>query len=149
MGFTSRKNRMPNILVHIKCEMNELADWSILGDWIGKQVRPDWGLAYPLGSNAANFRYAWTCMFLSLSKRLLTAAAANYGCPMLWAFLGHSAEPPLDKDDGQGHFQPPEGGWKGIQNLLKQIWPSDTKMYEFTGQRSGRLGSNRLPTGKH
>ena len=26
--------------------MNELADWSILGDWIGKQVRPDWGLAW-------------------------------------------------------------------------------------------------------
>ena len=107
-GLHLEKNRMPNILVHIKCEMNELADWSILGDWIGKQVRPDWGLA-------------WGPMPLILgmpehvsfaAKKALTAAAANYGCPMLWA-PGHSAEPPLDKDE-QGHFQPPEGGWKGI-----------------------------------
>ena len=46
------------------------------------------------------------------SKKALTAAAANYGCPMLWA-EGHSADPPLDKDQ-DGQWQPPDQGWAGV-----------------------------------
>ena len=32
----SEKNRVPNILVHVDCEMGDMTDWSILGDWIGQ-----------------------------------------------------------------------------------------------------------------
>ena len=43
-------------------------------------------------------------------RKALTAAAANYGTPMLWV-NGISAEPPLERDgDGWGE---PEGGWQG------------------------------------
>ena len=45
-GLHLDSNRVPNIKVHIDCEMNHLSDWSVLGDWIGKQVRPDWDLPY-------------------------------------------------------------------------------------------------------
>ena len=45
-GLHLEKNRIPNIVVEVKCEMKTLADWSILGDWIGKQVRPSWDIPY-------------------------------------------------------------------------------------------------------
>ena len=107
-GLHLAANRIPNILVNITCEMNELADWSILGDWIGKQVRPDWDLSWgpmPFIRGMPN-----TVSFAS--KKALTAAAANYGCPMLWA-EGHSVDPPLGKD-ASGNWLPPENGWVGV-----------------------------------
>ena len=45
-GLHLESNRKPNIVVDIQCEMMHLSDWSILGDWIGKQVRPDWDFTY-------------------------------------------------------------------------------------------------------
>ena len=120
--------------------MNELADWSILGDWIGKQVRPDWDLA-------------WGPMPLILgmpkhvsfaAKKALTAAAANYGCPMLWA-PGQDAEPPLDKDE-QGNYLPPEGGWKTSRIYRSRF--SQT-IRRVIAQRTSRFGGNRLSAGKH
>jgi predicted aconitase with swiveling domain len=44
-------------------------------------------------------------------KKALTAAAANYGTPMLWA-EGLSADPPLSKDS-DGQWVPPADGWQG------------------------------------
>ena len=69
---------MPNIFVTLDCEMNNLSDWSIFGDWIGKQVRPDWDLSWgPMPLICGMPEY------LSFAaKKALTAAAANYGCPM-------------------------------------------------------------------
>ena len=45
-GLHIPKNRIPNILVKVKCDMSDTTDWSILGDWIGKQIRPDWNLPW-------------------------------------------------------------------------------------------------------
>ena len=92
--------------VHVDCEMNNLADWSVLGDRIGKQVRPDWDMPYgPMPyiiGPPAHMSFA--------SKKALTAAAANYGCAMLWA-EGHTVAPPLQHaNDGSSA---PEGGWQG------------------------------------
>tara|TARA_B100000963_G_scaffold211491_1_gene184302 strand:+ start:327 stop:2099 length:1773 start_codon:yes stop_codon:yes gene_type:complete len=101
-------NRMPNILVNISCQLSELADWSILGDWIGKQVRPDWDLAW----GPMPFIRGMPEHVSFASKKALTAAAANYGCPMLWA-EGHSAPPPLSKD-AEGNWLEPESGWAGV-----------------------------------
>jgi predicted aconitase/predicted aconitase with swiveling domain len=106
-GLHLESNRVPNILVHLDCEMNDLSDWSVLGDWIGKQVRPDWNT--PFGPMPYITGLPSHLSFAS--KKALTAAAANYGCAMLWA-EGHTAPPPL-QPDGQGGFQPPEGGWQG------------------------------------
>ncbi|MCS5525702.1 MAG: aconitase X [Candidatus Poseidoniaceae archaeon] len=80
-GLHLPENRVPNIVVDVDCELNDLADWSILGDWIGKQVRPDWDLPYgPMPFIKGLPEYVSFA-----SKKALTAAAANYGCPMLWA----------------------------------------------------------------
>lgn len=112
-GLHLTENRMPNILVTLDCAMSDLSDWSIFGDWIGKQVRPDWDLAWgpmPLICGMPEH--------LSFAaKKALTAAAANYGCPMLWA-EGHSADPPLSKDVN-GNWLPPQDGWKGILKFTK------------------------------
>jgi len=107
-GLHLPENRMPNILVNISCELTDLSDWSILGDWIGKQVRPDWNLAWgPMPFIRGLPEYVSFA-----SKKALTAAAANYGCPMLWA-EGHSADPPLSKDDN-GQWLAPDSGWAGV-----------------------------------
>jgi predicted aconitase len=45
-------------------------------------------------------------------KKALTAAAANYGTPMLWA-EGLSADPPLTRTS-EDEWSAPEGGWQGI-----------------------------------
>ena len=113
-GLHLEHNRMPNILVNIACELTELADWSILGDWIGKQVRPDWDLSW----GPMPFIRGMPKHISFASKKALTAAAANYGCPMLWA-EGHSAAPPLAKD-ADGNWLEPESGWAGVLEFTEQ-----------------------------
>ena len=106
-GLHLDANRVPNMQVHVECEMRHLSDWSVLGDWIGKQVLPEWDMPY--GPMPYLTGLPDTMSFGS--KKALTAAAANYGCPMLWA-EGHSAAPPLALDD-DGHLSPQEGAWQG------------------------------------
>ena len=84
-GLHLEENRVPNIVVDVECELTSLADWSILGDWIGKQVRPGWNVPFgpmPLIRGLPSY-------ISFASKKALTAAAANYGCAMLWA-EGHT-----------------------------------------------------------
>ena len=80
-GLHLEKNRIPNIVVDIDCDLSTLSDWSILGDWIGKQVRPGWNVPY----GPMPFIRGLPDYISFASKKALTAAAANYGCPMLWA----------------------------------------------------------------
>jgi len=106
-GLHLEENRIPNIIVDIDCQMVTLSDWSILGDWIGKQVKPEWDL--PWGPMPLITGLPKDLSFAR--KKALTAAAANYGIPMLWA-VGHSQDPPLArKEDGQ--WQAPDNGWQG------------------------------------
>ena len=89
-GLHLEENRVPNIVVDVECELSSLADWSILGDWIGKQVRPGWNVPFgpmPLIRGLPSY-------ISFASKKALTAAAANYGCAMLWA-EGHTECPAL------------------------------------------------------
>lgn len=99
-GLHIEKNRVPNILVHVECEMDEMTDWSILGDWIGKQIKPEWKLPWgPMpvikGLPHASFEM----------KKALTAAAANYGCPMLWADGLTKDAPDVENFQGTLHFK--------------------------------------------
>jgi predicted aconitase with swiveling domain len=78
-GLLLDENRVPNLKIDVECELNEPVDYSILGDWIGKQIKPQWNLEYgPIphifGIKELNFE----------AKKALTAAAANYGCPLLF-----------------------------------------------------------------
>ena len=89
-GLHLESNRVPNILVEVECEMTSLADWSILGDWIGKQVLVEWDL--PWGMMPYITGLPPHASFAQ--RKALTSAAANYGSPLLWA-QGLSAEPKL------------------------------------------------------
>ena len=93
-GLHLESNRKPNIIVDIQCEMMHLSDWSILGDWIGKQVRPDWDFTYgpmPYLTGLPDY-------ISFASKKALTAAAANYGCAQLWV-EGHTNEVELTGEE--------------------------------------------------
>ena len=86
-GLLLDKNRLPNLKINVECELIEPVDYSILGDWIGKQIKPKWKLEYgPIphihGINKLNFE----------AKKALAAAAANYGCPLLF-IEGHTISP--------------------------------------------------------
>ena len=45
-GLHLEENRIPNIHVQVNCDLEHIADWSVLGDWIGKQIQPEWKLPW-------------------------------------------------------------------------------------------------------
>ena len=94
-GLHLEENRIPNIHVEVDCELAYIADWSVLGDWIGKQIQPEWKLPWGMMPHITGLPD-----YVSFEqKKALTAAAANYGCPMLWAD-GISPEPPEYQPEG-------------------------------------------------
>ena len=95
-GLHLESNRKPNIRVVVKCELETLSDYSILGDWIGKNAKPEWDL--PFGPMP--FVQGLDEYISFARKKALTAAAANYGTPMMWVD-GHT-DPPEDSIDWQG-----------------------------------------------
>ncbi len=99
-GLHLEENRVPNIVVDVECDLSSLSDWSILGDWIGKQVRPDWEIPY----GPMPFIRGLPSYISFASKKALTAAAANYGCAMLWAD-GHTATPKLSGNEQSLKFK--------------------------------------------
>jgi len=98
-GLHLPENRLPNIRVEVTADMADLADWSILGDWIGKQIQPDWHL--PWGMMPIIHGLPSDATFEM--RKALTAAAANYGCPMLWA-EGLTGEAPAGDIQGELTF---------------------------------------------
>ena len=95
-GLHLQKNRLPNIHVTVECELENLSDYSILGDWIGKNAKPEWNL--PFGPMPYIQGLDDDISFAR--KKALTAAAANYGSPMMWV---------------EGHTTPPEQALDSIQ----------------------------------
>ncbi len=102
-GLHIQKNRIPNILVKVKCDMSDTTDWSILGDWIGKQIRPDWNLPWGPMPHITGLPK----MISFEMRKALTAAAANYGCPMLW-IEGHTTSPESNNYQGEIVFDKSE-----------------------------------------
>jgi predicted aconitase/predicted aconitase with swiveling domain len=92
-GLHLEENRIPNILVSIECAMSDPTDWSVLGDWIGKQILPDWELPWGPMPRITGLP-EWASFEM---RKALTAAAANYGCPLLWAD-GHTVDAPSVED---------------------------------------------------
>lgn len=79
-GLLSEDAGRPNLEVIVTAELQDPVDFSILGDWIGKQRKPEWRL--PLGPIPLI-----TGLSIPLSheqQKALAAAAANYGCPLLY-----------------------------------------------------------------
>jgi hypothetical protein len=93
-GLLDEANRRPNLRVTVTASLSDPTDFSILGDWIGMQRKPSWRM--PLGpipviSGLPN-------ALTHEQKKALSAAAANYGCPLLY-IEGLSEIPPGDIQD--------------------------------------------------
>jgi predicted aconitase/predicted aconitase with swiveling domain len=79
-GLLAEGARRPNLTVNVTTTIADPTDFSILGDWIGMQRKPAWKT--PLGpipiikGLPADLDHE--------QRKALTAAAANYGCPLLY-----------------------------------------------------------------
>ncbi len=79
-GLFGDEARRPNVIVHVTAALSDPTDFSILGDWVGKQRQPGWKL--PFGPIP---------LFTGLppelnheQRKALSAASANYGSPLLY-----------------------------------------------------------------
>ncbi len=90
-GLLAQEARRPNLEVIVTCAMDDPTDFSILGDWIGKQRRPEWRLPFGpiplLRGLPADLNHE--------QRKALTAAAANYGSPLLYV-EGVTDDPPVE-----------------------------------------------------
>ncbi len=79
-GLMLEENRRPNLAVEVTMPLADPTDFSILGDWIGKQRQPDWQMPYGPIPAIKGLPVELT----HEQRKALTAAAANYGCPLLY-----------------------------------------------------------------
>jgi predicted aconitase/predicted aconitase with swiveling domain len=90
-GLLAEEARRPNLAVVVTAELDDPTDFSILGDWIGKQRQAEWQMPYgpipAIKGLPAELNHE--------QKKALTAAAANYGCPLLY-IDGQGERPPAD-----------------------------------------------------
>ncbi len=88
-GLLDEAARRPNLAVTVTIPLDDPTDFSILGDWIGKQRRPGWRMPYgpipAIGGLPEELSHE--------QRKALSAAAANYGCPLLYV-----EEPAADGD---------------------------------------------------
>ncbi len=85
-GLLEEAARRPNLQVTVSAALHDPADFSILGDWIGKQLNSSWSLPFgpvPLIEGLADD-------VNHEQRKALAAAAANFGCALLY----------LSTDDG-------------------------------------------------
>lgn len=87
-GLLLEEARRPNLAVIVTADLQDPTDFSILGDWIGMQRKPTWRM--PLGHIPAI--EGLPAELSHEQKKALTAAAANYGCGLLY-LDGHSPRP--------------------------------------------------------
>lgn len=97
-GLLERRNRVPNLLVRVTADLQEATDWSLLGDWIGKQVRPEWDL--PFGPMPWIEGLPGEAPLVL--RKALTAGVANYGSPMV--FVEGWADPSVRPEVWQGEL---------------------------------------------
>lgn len=79
-GLLEDEARLPNIRVIVEAELKEPTDFSVLGDWIGKQRQSSWSLPYGLIPLIEGLPETLS----HDEKKALSAAAANYGCALLY-----------------------------------------------------------------
>jgi predicted aconitase/predicted aconitase with swiveling domain len=90
-GLLAQEARRPNLEIIVTCAMDDPTDFSILGDWIGKQQQAEWKMPFGpiplLKGLPADLNHE--------QRKALTAAAANYGSPLLY-IEGVTDDPPAD-----------------------------------------------------
>lgn len=79
-GLLAEGGDRPNLHIIVSAAMDDPTDFSILGDWIGRQRQNSWRL--PLGPIPVIS--GLPAELTHEQRKALTAAAANYGCPKLY-----------------------------------------------------------------
>ncbi|MCP4421502.1 MAG: DUF521 domain-containing protein, partial [Chloroflexi bacterium] len=79
-GLMLEGNRRPNLEVIVTMPLADPADFSVLGDWIGKQRQPHWQMPY----GPIPLIFGLPTELTHEQKKALTAASANYGSPLLY-----------------------------------------------------------------
>jgi predicted aconitase len=97
-GLLVEGARRPNLVVTVTAVLSDPTDFSILGDWIGMQRRPSWKT--PLGP--IPLIKGLPASLDHEQRKALTAAAANYGCPLLYI----EGEGDIPEGDIQPVFRP-------------------------------------------
>ena len=98
-GLLNPEARQPNLEVIVNHELVDPTDFSILGDWIGKQRQPSWRM--PFGP--IPLIRGLPAKLTHEQSKALTAAAANYGSPLLF-IEGVSADPSRPSFQSTLHF---------------------------------------------
>ncbi len=79
-GLLDEAARRPNIAVTVTTPLDDPTDFSILGDWIGKQRQTGWRMPFGpipvIDGLPGDLSHE--------QRKALSAAAANYGCPLLY-----------------------------------------------------------------
>ncbi len=78
-GLLQDAARKPNLRVIVSADLADPTDFSILGDWIGKQRRPTWKMPY----GPIPLIVGLPSDLNHEQRKALSAAAANYGCALL------------------------------------------------------------------
>ena len=79
-GLLIPENRTPNVVVNVSAKIIDRVDYSMLADWIGRQIDSSWDLPWgiiPLIKGLpveTNFD----------RRKAMSAAAANFGCALLY-----------------------------------------------------------------
>ncbi len=79
-GLLNDEARRPNLVVRVTSRLDDPTDFSILGDWIGKQRQPRWRMPYGPIPAIIGLPAEMT----HEQRKALSAAAANYGSPLLY-----------------------------------------------------------------
>ena len=161
-GFTPRyglllpEARHPNLEVIVSCEMGDPTDFSILGDWIGKQRKGSWqmrlGLIPLIRGLPASLSHD--------QRKALSSSAANYGCPLL--YIEGQGDIPTPDFQEQLHFsaddlaqryadlapkqpvslvvigcpQASVGELRATAMLLRSVQLTDTPLWVFTSRQN-------------
>lgn len=98
-GLLHEHARRPNLTVTVTAALDDPTDFSILGDWIGKQQRPSWRMPY----GPIPWIKGLPAELTHEQKKALSAAAANYGCPLLYLDAAQLPDDLAD-DELQAHL---------------------------------------------
>jgi predicted aconitase/predicted aconitase with swiveling domain len=91
-GLLDEAGRRPNLVVNVTCDLDDPTDFSILGDWIGRNRLPAWKM--PFGP--IPFIKGLPAELSHEQRKALSAAAANYGSPLL--YIDGLGEAPADTE---------------------------------------------------
>lgn len=135
-GLLNEEARRPNLAVMVETPLNDPTDFSILGDWIGKQRQSTWLMPYGPIPAIAGLPKDLT----HEQRKALSAAAANYGCPLVHIVEGDS----LPSADYQGYLT---FGLEELNHRYDELRPRSNVSLVVLGCPQASIGELRAIAG--